>query len=62
VKIRHKDVIFDKNQRPKPRTKRIVSLMKSNSIYVFGTSIYRHISLRKPENPTRRPEPENIKT
>jgi len=33
VKIRHKDVIYGKNQRPKPRTNKILSLIKSNSIY-----------------------------
>ena len=31
------------------------------STLVFSTSIYGHISLRKPRNPTRRPKPKNIK-
>jgi len=68
-KILHKMLIFDKNLRPKPRTK-IIPLfneIKFNislkvSTLVFGTSIYKHINLRKPKNSTRRPEPKNIKT
>jgi len=35
--------------------------MTKKSTSVFGTSIYRHISLSKPENPTRRPKPKILK-
>jgi len=60
-------LIFDKNQSSNPRTQIILSQMQMH-IYdskvftlLFGTFIYRHISLRKPRNSKRKTKPKDIK-